>query len=194
MTTSTLIVAAFFLVVGLLWCFAGQRFYRAIITIGGITFGAGLASAVLAGQSDAVYYGGILLAAIVVGFIFYRFYKFQIILVGALVGIILGLLVISSFNVTSSLLQVVILAVGVLAGIALASALSNFILRLGTAFVGASMIVGSGLLVLGRATVSANGRNITYNLSQVEALIALIAIFLISWLGYRVQTRTYANA
>jgi len=189
----SVIVAGFLLVVGLLWCFAGQRFYRLIITIGGISLGAGVASAVLSGQSDVVYYGGIILAAIIFGFIFYRFYKFPIVLIGALVGLVLGLLVISGFNVTSSFVQVVILAVGIGAGIGLASALSNVILRLGTAFVGASMIVGSGLLALGRATISADGRDITYNLSQVEAVMTLVLIFIVSWLGYRTQMRNHSN-
>lgn len=193
MTTVTLIVAGFLLVVGLLWCFVGQRFYRLIITIGGITFGAGLASRLLAGQSDLVYYGGIILAAIIIGFIFYRYYKFQIVLIGLLLGLVVGLLVISGLKVNDSFLQVVILTVGAFVGVGLASALSNFILRLGTAFIGASMIVTSGLLFLGRGVISADGRDLTLTLSDVESLVALVVIVLISWMGYRAQMRNSAN-
>jgi hypothetical protein len=173
-----------------MWCFAGQRLYRMIVSIGGMLLGAGIAARLLTGQSDVVYYGGIILAAVIVGFIFYRLYNLQIVLIGALMGIVLGLLVISAFNIGDEWLRVLILAMGAIIGTGIANALSKVILRVGTAFVGASMIVAGGLFYLGRANVSANGRDITYNVNQVESLIALVVILVLAFIGYAFQTRT----
>lgn len=190
MGTYSIAFSALLIIIGIMWCFAGQRLYRMIVSIGGMLLGAGIAARLLTGQSDVVYYGGIILVAVIVGFIFYRLYNLQIVLIGALMGIVLGLLVISAFNIGDEWLRVLILAMGAIIGTGIANALSKVILRVGTAFVGASMIVAGGLFYLGRANVSANGRDITYNVNQVESLIALVVILVLAFIGYAFQTRT----
>lgn len=190
MGTYSIAFSALLIIIGIMWCFAGQRLYRMIVSIGGMMIGASIAARLLTGQGDMVYYGGIIVAAVIVGFIFYRLYNLQIVLIGTLMGIVLGLLVISAFNVSDEWLRVFILAMGAVIGTGIASALSKVILRVGTAFVGASMIVAGALFYLGRATVSTNGRDIAYSLNQVESLIALAVILVLAFIGYAFQSRT----
>lgn len=193
MSTPEVVLATILVVVGLVWCFAGQRLYRMVVAIGGMLLGAGIAASLLEGQSDAVFYGGIIVAAVIIGFIFYSLYRFQVVLVGALVGITVGLLIISALNINDELLHTVILAVSAVAGTGLAFSLANIILRVGTAFVGAVMIVAGGLLYLGRGVVNAETRDVSFDLTQTETVIAGVVILLLAVIGFMVQRRTRPN-
>lgn len=178
------IIAGLVLVlIGLTVCFYGWRFFRLIMGLQGFVVGYYVTLELMAAQPARVA----LIAAGAVGLVgfilFYAvLYKWAFIVFGALFGITLAELSIASLHLNPQLALVAVLVL-MLLGAALGALLSDFMIRLSTAFSGAAQTVG-GLA----ATAAALGLTVPWvdpfaSRVTIESSVGLITIVLVGGLG-----------
>lgn len=148
------LVAAIALVLGgAVACFAGYRLFRIVLAIYGFIFGAYLASSTM-GSSNAV---GLLVAALVGGFlgsiVFFFAYFLGIALVGAGLGALVAHVAWTRLAAADPpVIMVVLLAVG---GTVAALILQRYVIIVSTAFSGAWTIILGGLALADRGAARA---------------------------------------
>jgi len=140
--------ALLLLVGGLVVCFFGRRLFRVSLAIVGFVIGAGAASSVF-GVSDRM---PMMMAGLVGGLvgagILYAAYYIGVALVGAALGAVAANVGFSISHTEPPVLAVVLCAV---AGAVAATYLQRYFVIVGSAFVGALMIIHGALLFAGRS-------------------------------------------
>jgi hypothetical protein len=147
--------AALLLVLGgALSCFAGYRFFRAVLAINGFIAGAALASSTMAASNTF----GMVMAAIVGGLagavVLVLAYFVGIALVGAALGALVTHLVWSQVG-TGDPPWVAVILVAILGSIA-AMMLQRYVIVVGTAFGGAWMVLVGGLAIANDRALAAS--------------------------------------
>lgn len=184
------------LIVGLLTCFFGKRLYRIILALSGFVVGYFATSGALLGQSEIV----VILVSVVVGLvlaaIFWSLYKFAYVLFGLFLGLALGALIVNALNL-ENLLGTIILVVLALVGAGIGNIFGDLMIRLSTAFAGATQAVG-GLAALGAAIgislpLVDPSHGAIYP-DSIAGVITIIAVGLLGALGYFYQTMTDRSA
>lgn len=179
------------LVVGLIACFFGWRFYRMVLALSGFVAGYYAAAGALVDQSDAVQIVGAILAGVIVGFIFWTFYKFAYVLFGAVLGLTAAALIGQAFNLEGSvtlILALVLLVIGGLLGLMLA----DFMIRLGTSFGGATQAIAGVAALAAAASVSlplVDPRHSGASADSTEGIITMVAVFVLAVVGFMYQSQ-----
>lgn len=202
------LIGALVLLVGLLFCFVGYRFFRILITIWGFFAGFNLGTAAMTSLFSNAFLGtttGIVLG-LVIGLVFaalaYFFYYFAVVLLGATAGYDLGSgligLISNNLNLIAFIVGVAIAVVFVL--IILIFNLPKLLIMVFTALGGAvAMIVGL-LILLGQAKV------VNLQFGEAVALVraswvwTIVAIalavigFLVQWSTMRTYTLEWSES
>lgn len=193
-----LLTGIILLVIGLIACFFGKRLYRVVLALFGFAVGFYGASAALAQQSDVIRIVGAIIAGLVVAFIFWSLYKFAYVLFGLFLGLALGVVIASAFNLDDAIYLVVVVVLAVI-GAVVGSQLADTMIRLATAFGGASQVI-SGL----GATAAALGMSLPLadpsrsssagNANSAAGNVTLVLVIVLGIVGYFYQTRSDTGA
>lgn len=181
------------LVIGLIACFFGWRFFRILLFLQGFVVGYYATSGFLAGQGETVQIIVAVVIGIVSGAIFYALYKFAFIVFGGILGLAVGAIIGVAFNLEGFLLLIVTLVLGVIGAI-LGNAIGDTIIRLSTAFAGSAQAIG-GLAAL----VSPAALNIALPLADpmqggvtadsTAGIVTLVAVIVLGVFGFIFQAR-----
>lgn len=194
-TSGSVLVALAAIILGIINCFFGYRFFRFMLGVYGFLLGFGLGAALaqnLAEGNTIVLVVAGLIAGIIGALIMVFLYFVGVFIVGAVAGILLANALGSAFGWDTPLLVAVI--VGILVGI-VALVLQRVVLILATAFSGAWAVV-SGIVAL------VTGQSLTlggaFNPPDVGQWDAMALIPLVGWLvlgivGAVFQFRTTAE-
>lgn len=180
------------LVIGVIVCFFGKRIYRIALALSGFVVGYYAASAALVGQSDLVQIGGAVIAGLVVAFVFWSLYKFAYIIFGAFLGLAVGAVIGNAFNLDGIVYLIVVIVLALI-GAVIGSSLADLMIRLATAFGGASQAV-SGVAALA-AALSINlplvdpSHASTVVPDSAAAIVTLVLVIVLGIVGYVYQTR-----
>ncbi|MCC6611928.1 MAG: DUF4203 domain-containing protein [Anaerolineae bacterium] len=187
-----LLTGIILLAIGLIACFYGKRLYRVVLALFGFIAGYYAAWAALVQQSDVVQVVGAIIVGLVVAFVFWSLYKAAHVLFGAFLGLALGTVIANAFNLDGVvyLVVVVVLAIiGALIGISLA----DMMIRLATAFGGASQAV-SGLAAIAAALgislpLVDPSHSSTVVHDTTAAIVTFVLVIVLGILGYVYQTQ-----
>ena len=201
------LIGALVMLIGLLFCFVGYRFFRILITIWGFFAGFNLGAAAMTGLFNNAFLGtttGIVLG-LVLGLVFavlaYFFYYFAVVLLGATAGYDLGSglvgLISNNLNVIAFIVGVVVAVVFVL--LILILNLPKLLIMVFTALGGAvAMIVGL-LILLGQAKVAYLQFGDAVALVRASWFWTIVAIaiavvgFLVQWSTMRTYTMEWSE-
>jgi hypothetical protein len=136
----TILTGVILLAIGLIACFFGKKFYRIVLALFGFTAGYYSMSGVLATQPDMIQIVGSVVAGLIVGFLFWTFYKFAYVLFGAFVGLAIGTIIGITFNLSSAIFAVVAI-LGLIIGAIIGSRVATLIIEFSTAFGGATQAI-----------------------------------------------------
>ena len=178
------------LIVGLIACFFGKRYYRLVLALVGFVIGYYAANALLVGQGDAIQLIAAIVAGVVLGFLFWTFYKMAYVLFGLFLGLAVAAIIGRSFNLDGTVYLIVAIVLAIV-GAFLGSAIADLMIRLSTAFGGASQIVA------GVAAIAV-GLNISLPLADpmhggattesTSGIITIIAVIVLGVIGFLFQT------
>ena len=201
------LIGALVLLVGLVFCFVGYRFFRILITIWGFFAGFNLGTAAMVALFNNAFLQtttGIILG-LVIGLVFavlaYVFYYFAIVLLGATAGYDLGSgligLISNNLNFIAFIVGVAVAIVFVL--LILLFNLPKLLIMVFTALGGAvAMIVGL-LILLGQAKVALLQFGEAWTLVRASWLWTIVAIalavvgFLVQWSTMRTYTLEWSE-
>lgn len=186
---SNLVVSAIILLLlGIVECFWGYRFFRIVLAIAGFFVGAGI-GIVLAGNAEQSI---VILAAIVGGIIgavlFYFLYFVGPFLAGIGLGITLGGILASDLHVSGNMAYLIVIVGAVVGGI-LGLILSKYIIMLSTAFIGATQIVTAILMLLPGTHIARPVGNIDLLLAQNTPILMSLSVLALGIIGFVVQAR-----
>ncbi len=192
-----LLTGIILLVIGLIACFFGKRLYRLVLALSGFAVGYYAASAALVQQTDIIQIVGAVIAGLVVAFIFWSLYKFAYIVFGLFLGLALGAVIANAFNL-DGIVYLIVVVVLALIGAAVGNRLADVMIRLATAFGGASQAI-SGLAAAAAALninlplaspshTSATGADTT------AAIVTLVLVVVVGAVGYIYQTQNDTGA
>lgn len=175
--------------VGLLMCFFGVRLYRIMLALAGFVTGYVLVSGLLASQGPPVQIIGAIIAGVILAFIFWSLYKLAYILFGVFLGLAVASLIGGAFNITG-LVYLIVAVVLALIGGALGSAVGEVMLRLSTAFGGATQAVGgvaalTATMGLALPLVDPTAQAVSAN--TTAGLVTLAAVFVLGLIGFFFQ-------
>lgn len=183
------------LVVGLIACFFGKRYFRVIMAIQGFAVGYYVVSRLLVDQSDVIQIVAGLVAGLIVGYLFWVLYKFAYMIFGLLLGVLLGTVIGYAFNLDSTIYLIILIVLGILGAI-LGIALADLMIRLSTAFGGSAQAV-SGVAHLsvaaGIALPLADPRLGGANTDSTAGIVTLIIVIALGVIGFMFQTNTQRN-
>jgi hypothetical protein len=184
------LVSVALILIGLLACFAGTRFFRTVLTLFGVV-GGGLAGALLLRDSgETIMLAGAVIGAILGGVLFNLLFSFAMTLIGVVLGITLGLFIISTAGTTDPVVNVIIVAVLAFIGAILASRFERLIIALATAFIGAVMITEGALLFIpGVGSMDEATRLPVIQPTGTWAAVAIAAVIVLTLLGFTAQMR-----
>ena len=186
-----LLTGVILLVVGLLACFFGWRLYRLMLGLFGFVIGYYVVLGLLAEQAEIVQIGGAIVAGLVVGFIFWALYNFAYILFGVFLGIIVAGVIGNAFNLEGIILLVVVVILATIGGV-LGAVLADVMIRLGTAFGGASQAVGGVAAIATALNIGLPLADPTHggaNTESTAGIITLVAVIILGVIGFIFQTQ-----
>jgi len=192
------LIGALVLIVGALFCFAGYRFFRILITIWGFFAGFNLGTAAMTALFNNAFLGtttGIVLG-IVIGLVFaalaYFFYYFAVVLLGATAGYDLGSGFIGAIGLNNpgfiAVIVGVVLAV-VFALVILLFNLPKLLIMVFTALGGAVAMLAGLLILLGQVKTSYLQYGDAVALVRASWFWTIVAI-VIAVVGFLAQWRT----
>ena len=202
------LIGALVMLIGLLFCFVGYRFFRILITIWGFFAGFNLGAAAMTGLFSNPFLGtttGIVLG-LVLGLVFavlaYFFYYFAVVLLGATAGYDLGSglvgLISNNLNLIAFIVGVVVAVIFVL--LILILNLPKLLIMVFTALGGAvAMIVGL-LILIGQAKVAYLQFGEAVALVRASWFWTIVAIalavvgFLVQWSTMRTYTMEWSES
>jgi hypothetical protein len=180
------------LVVGLIACFFGKRLYRIVLALSGFVVGYYAASAALVSQSDVVQIVGAVIAGLVVAFVFWSLYKFAYIIFGAFLGLALGAPIGNAFNL-DGIVYLIVAVVLALIGALIGSSLADTMIRLATAFGGASQAISGVAAIAAALSISLPlvdpSHTSTVVPDSTAAIVTLVLVIVLGVVGYVYQTR-----
>lgn len=179
------------LVVGLVACFYGLRFYRAILGLLGFGVGYYAAAGFLVGQSDIVQIIVSIVAGLVVGFVFYSLYKFSYVVFGAILGLAIGGIISAALNLEGVIMLVVALVLGVI-GALVGNSLADIIIRLSTSFAGSVQAIGGVAALAAALNIPLPLADPTHGgvaATGVTGVVTLVAVVVLGVIGYLFQAR-----
>jgi len=180
------------LVLGLIACFFGWRFFRLVMGLQGFVIGYYLAHRLLAAQGDAISIIVGIIAGIVLFYVFYQFlYNYAFVVLGAVLGLAIAGLADAAFNLEGVVALVVAVVLAIIGAI-IGNLLSDLMIRISTAFSGAAQAVG-GLA----AIATAAGTNLPLadptaggaNTDSTAGIITLIVVLVLGIIGFIVQSQ-----
>ena len=201
------LIGALVMLVGLVFCFVGYRFFRILITIWGFFAGFNLGTAAMAALFNNAFLQtttGIVLG-LVIGLVFavlaYFFYYFAVVLLGATAGYDLGSgligLISNNLNFIAFIVGVAVAVVFIL--LILLLNLPKLLIMVFTALGGAvAMIVGL-LILLGQAKVALLQFGEAWTLVRASWFWTIVAIalavvgFLVQWSTMRTYTLEWSE-
>lgn len=181
-----------YLVIGVIACFFGKRFYRVVLALVGFVLGYYLVSGLLVGQSDAILIIASIFGGVAGAVLFWSLYKLGYLLIGAALGLVVAELIANALNLTG-VVHGVISVIGLIVGLVLGNSLADLIIRLGTAFNGAGFIVGGIAALAAAANISIPLADPTHTGAAADgasALITIVAVIVLGVIGFVFQTRT----
>ena len=191
------LIGALVLIVGALFCFAGYRFFRILITIWGFFAGFNLGTAAMTALFNNAFLGtttGIVLG-IVIGLVFaalaYFFYYFAVVLLGATAGYDLGSGFIGAIGLNNPGFIAVIVGVALAVVFALVILLFNLpklLIMVFTALGGAVAMLAGLLILLGQAKVAYLQYGDAIALVKTSWFWSIVAI-VIAVIGFLAQWR-----
>jgi Domain of unknown function (DUF4203) len=192
------LIGALVLLVGALFCFAGYRFFRILITIWGFFAGFNLGTAAMTALFQNAFLGtttGIVLG-IVIGLVFavlaYFFYYFAVVLLGATAGYDLGSGFIGAIGLNNPGFIAVIVGVALAVVFALVILLFNLpklLIMVFTAFGGAVAMLAGLLILLGQVKTAYLQYGDAVALVRASWFWTIVAI-VIAVVGFLAQWRT----
>lgn len=192
-----LLTGLIFLVVGLIACFFGKRLYRVVLALTGFGVGYYAASAALVSQSDVIQIVGAIIAGLIVAVIFWSLYKFAYVVFGVFLGLAVGVLIGNAFNLDGVVYLIVAIVLAVIGGV-IGSSLADLMIRLATAFGGASQAI-SGLAAIAAALsitlpLVDPSHSSTVAHDSTAAIITIVLVIILGVVGYIFQTRNDPDA
>ncbi len=192
------LIGALVLIVGALFCFAGYRFFRILITIWGFFAGFNLGTAAMTALFNNAFLQtttGIVLG-IVIGLVFaalaYFFYYFAVVLLGATAGYDLGSGFIGAIGLNNPGFIAVIVGVALAVIFALVILLFNLpklLIMVFTAFGGAVAMLAGLLILLGQVKTAYLQYGDAVALVRASWFWTIVAI-VIAVVGFLAQWRT----
>jgi hypothetical protein len=184
------LISVALILIGILACFAGTRFFRTVLTLIGVVAG-GLAGALLLRESgETIMLAGGVIGAIIGGVLVNLLFSFAMTLIGVVLGITVGLFIISTIGTTDPLVNVIIVAVLALIGAVLAARFERLIIAVATALIGAIMITeGALLFVPGVGSVDVSTGLPVIQPTGVWPAVAIAAVIVLALLGFTTQMR-----
>ena len=184
------------LVIGLLACFFGKRLYRIILALSGLVVGYYVAWGVVVDQTSLIVVVGSVVVGLIVAAVFWSLYKFAYVLFGLFLGLALAALVGKAFNLDGVVLVVIVVVLGLI-GAVIGNMLGDLMIRLSTAFAGATQAVG-GVAALGAAVgISLPLVDPTHGAIYPDSIAGVFTIVLVGVLGavgYFYQTQNDRGA
>ncbi len=184
------------LVIGLLACFYGWRFYRVVLALFGFALGYYITSGLLLGQADAIQIAGAIIGGLIVGLLFWTFYRFAQILFGAMLGLVAAAMIAVSFNITGVAYLVLALVLAIVGGL-IGNALADVIIRLGTAFGGAGQAIAGVAALAAALSIPLPLADPTHGGATTETtagIVTLVSVIILGILGYLFQTNRQADS
>lgn len=186
-----LLTGIILLVVGLIACFFGWRLYRLILGLFGFVIGYYAVSGLLAGQAEIIQIGGALVAGLVLGFVFWLLYNFAYVLFGVFLGINIAGVLGAAFNFDGVVLLVVTVILAIIGGV-LGALLADVMIRLGTAFGGASQAIGGLAAIAAALNIALPLADPTHggaNAESAAGIITLVAVLVLGIVGFLFQSQ-----
>jgi len=186
-----LLTGGLLLVVGIIVCFFGLRFYRLVLALLGFVVGFYSASGALAQQSDIVQISGAVVAGLMVAVLFWLFYKFGYALVGVFLGLAVAALIVKAFSLSDAPaigVALILTIVGAILGVVLA----DIMIRIGTAFSGATQIAGGIAALATAASISLPLVDPTHgsvNVNSTAGIATIVLVAVLGALGFLYQSR-----
>jgi len=186
-----LLTGGLLLVVGIIVCFFGLRFYRLVLALLGFVVGFYSASGALAQQSDIVQISGAVVAGLMVAVLFWLFYKFGYALVGVFLGLAVAALIVKAFSLSDAPaigVALILTIVGAILGVVLA----DIMIRIGTAFSGATQIAGGIAALATAASISLPLVDTTHgsvNVNSTAGIATIVLVAVLGALGFLYQSR-----
>lgn len=179
------------LVIGLISCFFGWRFYRLVLALSGFVTGYYAATGALATQGESIQIIGGIVAGLIVGFLFWTFYKFAYILFGAFLGMVIAVLIANAFNLEGIIalgLTLILVIFGAIAG----QSIADLMIRIATAFGGSAQVISGIAAIAAAASISiplADPSHGGANTESTTGIITLVAVVVLGVVGYLFQTQ-----
>ena len=189
----SLLTGIILLVVGLIACFFGKRLYRIVLALSGFVVGYYGASAVLVGQTDTIQIVGAIVVGLIVALIFWLLYRFAYVLFGVFLGLALGTVIANAFNLDGLVYLIVVVVLALIGGL-IGASLADMMIRLATAFGGASQAI-SGLAAIAAALgislpLVDPSHTAVAAVDSTAAMVTLVLVIVLGIIGFIYQTRT----
>ena len=184
----SILTAIIAILIGMLSCFQGYRFFRTVLALVGFIVGFSFAVSFI--PSDEVFLRVVvgLGGGFVGAFIFNWLYVFGVIVAGAILGATLVTTVLLAFNVQNNTVLGAATLVGLIAGSIIALLLNKWIIVVSTAFNGAAIILyGVSLVIPGLMDINPT-RSV-----RIESPIVLVLWVLLGVAGFAFQARLYRD-
>ena len=180
------------IVIGLIACFFGKQFYRAVLALFGFVIGFYIVSGLLVGQAEWLQLVGSLAAGILLGIGFYLAYRWAYVLFGGFLGLAIGGMIGNAFNLASLPYVIVALVLMVIGGV-LGHVFADLMIRIATAFGGAiNVIAGLGGLTAAIG-LSLPLIDVSHNTAAVATttagVVSLVLVGLLGAVGFVFQSR-----
>ena len=176
------------LLLGIVDCFWGYRFFRIVLAIAGFFVGAGIAITLVGNAQQAIVILAALIGGIIGAILFYFLYFVGPFLAGIGLGITLGGILAADLNVTGSTANLIIILGAVIGGI-LGLVLSKYIIMLSTAFIGAAQIITAIMLLLPGTHVVRSTGTLDLLFGQSTSILMSLSILVLGIIGFIVQSR-----
>ncbi len=176
------------LLLGIVDCFWGYRFFRIVLAIAGFFVGAGIAITLVGNAQQAIVILAALIGGIIGAILFYFLYFVGPFLAGIGLGITLGGILATDLNVTGSTASLIIILGAVIGGI-LGLVLSKYIIMLSTAFIGATQIITAIMLLLPGTHVVRSAGTVDLLFGQNTSILMSLSILVLGIIGFIVQAR-----
>lgn len=185
----SILTGVIYLLIGLVACFFGKRFYRIVLALVGFGVGYYIMAGLLVEQGETVQLVGAIIGGVVVGFLFWSLYKFAYVIFGLFLGLIIGGLVVRAFNL-DGVIAIIIVAVLALLGAFLGGGLADLIIRLSTAFGGATYIVAGVAGIAAALGVTLPLLDPTHGVTAdtTAGIITTVAVVILGVLGFMFQS------
>ena len=190
-----IITGLILLLIGLVACFFGWRFFRLIMGLQGFVIGYYLAQRLLVAQGEGIALIVGIILGVILFFIFYMFlYNLAFVVFGAILGLAIGALIDSALNVDGIVALVIALVLAVI-GAVIGNMLSDVMIRISTAFAGAAQAVsGVGALAaaIGMSLPLADPTAGGANTHSTVGIVTLVVVVVLGLIGFFFQSQNAA--